>query len=62
MKKNIGCDMICHTYYDTIESRYKMRAEKSIEYVDYRYSFANQGHKVSNNNNNKVQEYIFVGY
>ncbi|MDX8400699.1 MAG: Dam family site-specific DNA-(adenine-N6)-methyltransferase [Gallionellaceae bacterium] len=29
--------------------------------VDYKYSFGNQGHKVGNNNNN-VQEYIFVGY
>ncbi|MCP5105477.1 MAG: Dam family site-specific DNA-(adenine-N6)-methyltransferase [bacterium] len=28
--------------------------------LDYRYSFANQGHKVSSNKN-KVQEYIFVG-
>jgi DNA adenine methylase len=29
--------------------------------VDYRYSFGNQGHKVGDNNN-AVQEYIFVGY
>lgn len=29
--------------------------------VDYKYSFGNQGHKVGNNNN-AVQEYIFVGY
>jgi DNA adenine methylase len=29
--------------------------------VDYRYSFGNQGHKVEDNNN-KVQEYLFVGY
>lgn len=29
--------------------------------VDYRYSFGNQRHKV-NDNNNAVQEYIFVGY
>ncbi len=29
--------------------------------VDYRYSFGNQRHKM-NDNNNAVQEYIFVGY
>ena len=29
--------------------------------VDYRYSFGNQGNKV-NDNKNKVQEYLFVGY
>jgi DNA adenine methylase len=29
--------------------------------VDYRYSFGNQGHKISDNNN-AVQEYLFVGY
>lgn len=29
--------------------------------VDYRYSFGNQGHKVGDNNN-AVQEYLFVGY
>lgn len=29
--------------------------------VDYKYSFGNQAHKVGDNNNN-VQEYIFVGY
>lgn len=29
--------------------------------VDYKYSFGNQGHKVGDNNND-VQEYIFVGY
>lgn len=29
--------------------------------VDYRYSFGNQAHKV-NDNKNKVQEYLFVGY
>jgi len=40
-------------------SRYKKQVE--VVTVDYRYSFANQGHRV-NNNKNKVQEYIFVGY
>lgn len=29
--------------------------------VDHRYSFGNQAHKVEDNNN-KVQEYLFVGY
>jgi len=29
--------------------------------IDYTYSFGNQGHKV-NDNKNKVQEYIFIGY
>lgn len=29
--------------------------------VDYKYSFGNQGHKVGDNNNS-VQEYLFVGY
>jgi DNA adenine methylase len=29
--------------------------------VDHRYSFGNQGHKV-NDNNNVVQEYLFVGH
>jgi DNA adenine methylase len=38
--------------------KYKEHVE--VVSVDYRYSFANQGHRVSNNNN-KVQEYIFVG-
>ena len=28
--------------------------------VDHRYSFGNQGHKVGDNNN-QVQEYLFVG-
>lgn len=40
-------------------SKYKNHVE--VVSIDYRYSFANQGHKVSKNNN-KVQEYIFVGY
>ena len=40
-------------------SKYKKQVE--VVAVDYRYSFANQGHKVDNNNN-KVQEYIFVGF
>ncbi|HLP62403.1 MAG TPA: Dam family site-specific DNA-(adenine-N6)-methyltransferase [Candidatus Deferrimicrobium sp.] len=40
-------------------SKYKPHVE--VISVDYRYSFANQGHKISDNNN-KVQEYIFVGF
>lgn len=39
------------------------RHKSSVEVVpvDYRYSFGNQAHKV-NDNKNKVQEYLFVGY
>jgi DNA adenine methylase len=29
--------------------------------IDYKYSIGNQGHKVDDNNNT-VQEYLFVGY
>ncbi len=40
-----------------------MKYKKFVEVIpiDYRYSFGNQKHKV-NDNNNSVQEYIFVGY
>lgn len=40
-------------------AKYKTHVE--VTAVDYRYSFANQGHKVKANNN-KVREYIFTGY
>jgi len=40
-------------------SKYKKNIK--VISIDYRYSFANQGHKVSDNNN-KVQEYLFVGF
>jgi DNA adenine methylase len=40
-------------------TKYKEHVE--VISVDYRYSFANQGHKVADNNN-KVHEYIFVGF
>lgn len=40
-------------------ARYKANVE--VVAVDHRYSFGNQGHKVSDNRN-KVQEYLFVGY
>lgn len=43
----------------SIMARYKRHVE--VVPVDYRYSFGNQGHKVGDNNN-KVQEYLFVGY
>ena len=43
----------------SIMSKYKTHVE--LVSINYRYSFANQGHKTANNNN-KVQEYIFVGY
>ena len=42
-----------------IMSKHKNHVE--VIPVDYRYSFGNQGNKV-NNNKNKVQEYLFVGY
>jgi len=40
-------------------SKYKDKVE--VIEIDHRYSFGNQGHKVSSNKN-KVQEYIFIGY
>ncbi len=43
----------------SLVSKYKQHVE--VVSVDHRYSFANQGHKISDNNN-KVQEYIFVGF
>jgi DNA adenine methylase len=43
----------------SILSKHKSHVE--VIPVDYRYSFGNQGHKVGDNNN-KVQEYLFVGY
>lgn len=43
----------------SLMSKYKKHVE--VVSVDYRYSFANQGHKKADNKN-KVQEYIFVGF
>ncbi len=43
----------------SIMARYKRHVD--VVPVDYRYSFGNQGHKIGDNNN-KVQEYLFVGY
>lgn len=40
-------------------AKYKRHVE--VVDIDYRYSFANQGHKKANNRN-EVKEYIFVGY
>lgn len=40
-------------------SRYKSKVE--VIDIDYRYSFANQGHK-TDDNRNAVKEYLFVGY
>lgn len=40
-------------------AKYKQRVE--VVAIDHRYSFGNQGHKVGDNNN-KVQEYLFVGF
>lgn len=39
----------------------KHKGHVEVVPVNYRYSFGNQGAKV-NNNKNKVQEYLFVGY
>ena len=43
----------------SLMSKYKKQVE--VVSIDYRYSFANQGHKVANNKN-KVQEYVFIGF
>jgi len=40
-------------------AKYKRQVE--VVSIDYRYSAGNQGHKI-NNNNNKVREYLFVGF
>jgi DNA adenine methylase len=40
-------------------AKYKTHVE--VVSIDHRYSFANQGHKIANNNN-KVQEYLFIGF
>lgn len=39
----------------------KHKTNVDVISVDHRYSFGNQNHKISDNNN-KVQEYLFVGY
>lgn len=43
----------------SLMSKYKDRVE--VIDIDYRYCFANQGHKVGGNRN-AVQEYLFVGF
>ncbi len=43
----------------SLMTKYKKKVE--VVTVDYRYSFANQGHKVKDNNN-KVPEYLFLGF
>lgn len=43
----------------SIMARYKRHVE--VVPVDYKYSFGTHGHKVGDNNN-AVQEYLFVGY
>ena len=43
----------------TIMAKHKRHVE--VVPVDYKYSFGNQGNKVGDNNN-AVQEYLFVGY
>jgi len=39
----------------------KYKSQVEVVSIDHRYSAGNQGHKI-NNNNNKVQEYLFVGF
>jgi DNA adenine methylase len=39
----------------------KYKQDVEVIAIDYTYSFGNQGHKV-NDNKNRVQEYIFIGY
>jgi DNA adenine methylase len=43
----------------SIMSKHKRHVE--VVPVDYKYSFGNQGHKVGDNNND-VQEYLFIGF
>jgi DNA adenine methylase len=40
-------------------SKYKEHVE--VVDIDYRYSFANQGHKIDDIKN-EVQEYLFIGF
>lgn len=42
-----------------IIAKYKSHVE--VRRIDHKYSFGNQNHKVGNNNN-KVQEFLFIGY
>jgi DNA adenine methylase len=49
------------TQTQMIELMAKYKNQVEVVAVDHRYSFGNQGHKV-NDNRNKVQEYLFVGY
>lgn len=42
-----------------IMAKYKKDVE--VISIDYTYSFGNQNHKIGNNNN-RVQEYLFIGY
>lgn len=43
----------------TLMARYKSRVE--VVAVDHTYSFGNQGHKLGNDNN-RVREYLFIGF
>ncbi len=49
------------TKEELLSSLAKYKKHVEVISVDHRYSFANQGHKVSSNNNS-VREYIFVAY
>lgn len=43
----------------SLMAKYKQHVE--VVHIDYRYSFATQGHKI-NDNKNQVQEYLFIGF
>lgn len=43
----------------SLMAKYKTHVE--VIDIDYKYSFGNQSHK-KNDNNNKVKEYLFIGY
>jgi len=48
-----------HEELTNLLAKYKSQVE--VVSIDHRYSAGNQGHKI-NNNNNKVQEYLFIGF
>jgi DNA adenine methylase len=49
------------TQDEMLEIMGKHKENVAVIPVDYKYSFGTHGHKVGDNNNN-VQEYLFVGY
>ena len=45
---------------DIVEMMSRYKQQVRVHSLDYRYSFGNQGHKVGNNNN-RAEEYLFIG-